>query len=228
MPVLVDKNGCVSFDDRADSEEIEGLIDVLVYQGFVAQVSDLGCEGETTEQESTEAARAGSRYYIAYGSNLDLSQMKVRCPTASPVGTGVLRNYHLLFRGSKTGAYLTVEPKKNSRVPVAVFTVEPEDEEALDLYEGCPMFYYKKDLRIPVELLDGSGTVDLDCFIYIMHEDRPLGCPSSRYVDVCSRGYRDFGFDKNYLANAILTSIQGGGRQNMRVVKTTAKAKVVK
>lgn len=30
----VDKNGCVSFDDRADSEEIEGLIEALAAQGF--------------------------------------------------------------------------------------------------------------------------------------------------------------------------------------------------
>ena len=47
----IDKNGCVSFDDRADSEEIEGLIETLVNQGFVSQVSDLGCE------EAEEAAQ---------------------------------------------------------------------------------------------------------------------------------------------------------------------------
>ena len=40
----IDNNGCVSFDDRADSEEIEGLIEALANQGFVALVSDLGCE----------------------------------------------------------------------------------------------------------------------------------------------------------------------------------------
>ena len=42
----IDRNGVVSFDDRADSEEIEGLIDVLVGQGFVAQVSDLAAEDD--------------------------------------------------------------------------------------------------------------------------------------------------------------------------------------
>ena len=30
----IDRNGVVSFDDRADSEEIEGLIEALVEQGF--------------------------------------------------------------------------------------------------------------------------------------------------------------------------------------------------
>ena len=46
----IDRKGCVSFDDRADSEEIEGLIDALVGQGFVAQVSDLGREDDETEE----------------------------------------------------------------------------------------------------------------------------------------------------------------------------------
>ena len=63
----IDKNGCVSFDDRADSEEIEGLIETLVGQGFVAQVSDLGCEeaaqdapAAVVEEPSQEAEQAAT------------------------------------------------------------------------------------------------------------------------------------------------------------------------
>jgi hypothetical protein len=55
----IDRNGVVSFDDRADSEEIEGLIDVLFGQGFVAQVSDRNiptAESEESEQASEEPA----------------------------------------------------------------------------------------------------------------------------------------------------------------------------
>jgi len=52
----IDRNGCVSFDDRADSEEIEGLIDALVNQGFVAQVSDLGCEDADEEADKDAPA----------------------------------------------------------------------------------------------------------------------------------------------------------------------------
>ena len=51
----IDKNGCVSFDDRADSEEIEGLIETLVGQGFVAQVSDLGCEEAAQDAPAADA-----------------------------------------------------------------------------------------------------------------------------------------------------------------------------
>ena len=53
----ISKDGCVSFDDRADSEEIEGLIEALAQRGFVSQVSNLGCEDEEP-QEATEASTA--------------------------------------------------------------------------------------------------------------------------------------------------------------------------
>ena len=62
-------------------------------------------------------------YYIAYGSNLNLRQMKMRCPTAKVMGTAVIKDYELLFKGSLTGAYLTIEPKEGSEVPVAVWTL---------------------------------------------------------------------------------------------------------
>lgn len=53
-----------------------------------------------------------SKYYLAYGSNLSVAQMAQRCPDAVYVGTAVLNDYRLLFKGSQSGNYLTVEPKK--------------------------------------------------------------------------------------------------------------------
>ena len=37
------------------------------------------------------------RLYIAYGSNLNLDQMKRRCPTAEVIGTAELKNWRLWF-----------------------------------------------------------------------------------------------------------------------------------
>lgn len=48
----IDKNGVVSFDSCADSEEIEGLLEILAYEGFVALTSDYGLE--ETDDESNE------------------------------------------------------------------------------------------------------------------------------------------------------------------------------
>lgn len=56
----ISRDGVVSFDDRADSEEIENLIDALVDEGFVSQVSNLGCEADTADVAAQEAAPAES------------------------------------------------------------------------------------------------------------------------------------------------------------------------
>ena len=86
------------------------------------------------------------KYYLAYGSNLNIEQMRYRCPTAKVVGTAIIKDYELLFKGSKTGAYLTIEKCEGEYVPVGVWEVTPQDELSLDRYEGYPNFYYKTEM----------------------------------------------------------------------------------
>lgn len=143
------------------------------------------------------------RYYIAYGSNLNIPQMRMRCPSARIIGTAVIPDYELLFKGCQIGAYLTIESKSGGSVPVAVWSVTAKDEKALDRYEGFPTFYYKAELRLPIKGIK-SGLVRVrDCFVYIMHEDRFLGMPSSLYMQTCLEGYNSFGFDESLLYKAI-------------------------
>jgi gamma-glutamylcyclotransferase (GGCT)/AIG2-like uncharacterized protein YtfP len=150
-----------------------------------------------------------SKYYIAYGSNLNLRQMRYRCPSARVVGTAFLEGWELLFKGSKTGSYLTIEPKKGSRVPVAVFEVNETDEQSLDRYEGYPTFYYKKDMKIRFTgIVTGKSRVR-NAFVYIMHEDRQLGEPTNFYMRTCMEGYYNFGFDYEYLLQAYEFSKEG-------------------
>ena len=78
------------------------------------------------------------RYYIAYGSNLNVRQMRMRCPSARIIGTSVLKDYELLFKGSKTGSYLTVEKKSGISVPVAVWEVTAEDGKSPGPLRGLP------------------------------------------------------------------------------------------
>ena len=150
-----------------------------------------------------------TKFYLAYGSNLNIRQMRYRCPGAVPIGTAVIPDYELLYKGSKTGAYLTIEPKKNGIVPIAVWEVTEADEKRLDAYEGCPTFYYKKALRLPVKLANGK-TKKLTAFVYIMHEERKLGVPSMSYIRTCEEGYRNFGFDTKFLDAAYEISAKEG------------------
>lgn len=142
------------------------------------------------------------RYYIAYGSNLNLAQMKARCPSATAVGTAMLEGWELLFKGSRTGAYLTIEKRAGRTVPVAVWEVTEQDEKALDRYEGFPTFYYKKEIKLKYKSFRTGRYRTVNAFVYVMHENRPIGIPSGFYVQTCAAGYDAFSFDKDILMAA--------------------------
>ena len=143
------------------------------------------------------------RYYLAYGSNLNVRQMMIRCPSARMIGTATIEDYRLMFKGSKTGSYLTIEPEEGCSVPVGVWEVSEADELALDRYEGFPTFYYKKELELPITgIRTGIVRRQRNAFVYIMHEDRPLGVPSMTYLETCIEGYMDFGFNYDILWEA--------------------------
>lgn len=149
-----------------------------------------------------------SRYYLAYGSNLNVRQMRFRCPTALVVGRGVIKDYRLLFKGSKTGSFLTIEKAKGYEVPVAVWKVDEACEESLDRYEGYPSFYYKKEIEIDFKSIKKGLPHHSKAFVYIMHEERELGIPSRSYVEVCLEGYRTFGFNPILIEEAIIKSME--------------------
>ena len=142
------------------------------------------------------------KYYLAYGSNLNVRQMMHRCPGAKPVGKMVLEGYELLFKGSKTGSYLTIERNEKGSVPVVIWEVTESDEKALDRYEGFPSFYYKKDIKVRYRGIRTGMNRVVTAFAYIMHEERPIGIPSGFYMRTCLEGYDTFGFDRNVLLDA--------------------------
>ncbi len=142
------------------------------------------------------------KYYIAYGSNLNVQQMRLRCPFAAALGTSELEGWGLLFKGSKTGSYLTIEECEGGKVPIVVWAITEADEEALDRYEGFPSFYYKREMLIRYKGLRTGKYRTVNAFVYIMHEDRTIGIPTDFYMETCLRGYDAFGFDDNILLDA--------------------------
>lgn len=138
------------------------------------------------------------RYYVAYGSNLNLSQMALRCPTAKVYSSGVLNNWELIFRGSKTGSYATIRRKKGSVVPVVIWEIQPKDEKNLDVYEGYPRFYFKQNVM--VDLPEGKKKA----MVYIMDTMRLPGIPSRQYVETVEQGYLDNNLDLEYLQDALV------------------------
>lgn len=123
------------------------------------------------------------KLYVAYGSNLNIAQMALRCPTAHIYGTGLLNNWELIYRGSMTGSYATIRRRKGSAVPVVVWSIMENDEKSLDIYEGYPRFYFKQNVM--VDLPSGKKKA----MVYIMDLKRKPGRPSQRYVESIREGY---------------------------------------
>lgn len=50
--------------------------------------------------------------YVAYGSNMNLPQMALRCPTAEVVATSELKDFELLFRAVAAAQWLRWNPRR--------------------------------------------------------------------------------------------------------------------
>lgn len=125
------------------------------------------------------------KLYIAYGSNLNLAQMASRCPSASIYATGVLNNWELVYRGTRRNSHATIERKAGSMVPVLIWEIQPRDEYRLDVYEGYPHYYFKKNIMVDI---DGKKK---KAMVYIMDEHQLPGRPSSSYIEIIRQGYID-------------------------------------
>lgn len=129
------------------------------------------------------------KLYIAYGSNLNLAQMAARCPFASVYANGVLNNWELVYRGTKTNSHATIIRKQGSFVPVLVWKIKPYDEHNLDIYEGYPRYYFKKNVMVDI---NGSKK---KAMVYIMDENCSPGRPSETYIKTIRQGYIDNNMD---------------------------------
>ena len=132
--------------------------------------------------------------YFAYGSNLNLFQMKRRCKDSIFIKKINLRNFRLTFRSKYRAA--DIEAKKNSIVPGGLFDISKSDEKKLDVYEDFPnlykkyyFYYYGKKVMT-----------------YTMVKKSVFKFPTERYLNIVKRGYKDCGLDSKYLQKGLLGS----------------------
>jgi len=135
--------------------------------------------------------------YVAYGSNLNVEQMKYRVPGAKPHGSGYINNWKLDFHGTDGTAYATITHSQGYKVPVVLWEMSDKDELIMDMYEGYPNSYYKKKIAVYVGDKKKFGTV------YIMNEARRVARPSRKYVNTVRNGYTYFDLDLTYLNDAL-------------------------
>ena len=129
--------------------------------------------------------------YFAYGSNLNLFQMKRRCKDSVFLKKYVLKGYKLNFRSKYRAA--DIEKCKNSLVPGALFEISKSDEKKLDLYEDFPILYKK------IYFTYSNKKV----MTYYMVKKSPFMYPNERYLNTIMQGYKDCKLDAIYLKKAL-------------------------
>ena len=129
--------------------------------------------------------------YFAYGSNLNLFQMKRRCKDSVFLKKYELKGYKLSFRSKYRAA--DIEKSKNSIVPGALFEISKSDEKKLDVYEDFPILYKKLYFSYY------NKTV----MTYIMVNKTEFRYPTERYLNVVKQGYKDCKLDTKYLKLAL-------------------------
>lgn len=132
--------------------------------------------------------------YVAYGSNMNLSQMEHRCPKSKVVGNAILKNYKLVFN-----YHADVKEFKGEDVPVVLWDIADTDWKMLDMYEGYPKYY---DKRIVTVEKDGEriDAVVYEMTKYFKREECP---PDYNYFKVIYDGYVENGIDTACLENSI-------------------------
>ena len=77
--------------------------------------------------------RAKIMLYGAYGANLNMANMEVRCPLAKPILGFHLVDYKLVFNG-----VADIIKHKGAKVPIGLWKITDKCEKALDRFEGFP------------------------------------------------------------------------------------------
>ena len=129
--------------------------------------------------------------YFAYGSNLNLFQMKRRCKDSVFLKKYELKGYKLNFRSKYRAA--DIEKSKNSLVPGALFEISKSDEKKLDLYEDFPILYKKHYFIYKNKKV----------MTYEMVRKTPFTFPREKYLNTIIQGYRDCKLDTKFLKNAL-------------------------
>lgn len=127
------------------------------------------------------------KLYFAYGANLNMQNMRQRCPDAVPVQPFHLEGYRLAFSG-----VATILPSEDDRVPGALWAISEQDEMFLDRFESYPTLYRKEIIQQD----------DLEFMVYVMNSSGAWE-PAKSYLDTIMDGYRDWGLSQEDLDLAV-------------------------
>ena len=148
-------------------------------------------------------------YYFAYGSNMDHHQMMVeRCPGVKFIGSAILDEYCVFFDGFSAvwgGAVANIDMAVDDEVWGGVFGITEEHLAKLDVFEGYPQYYSRKQVGVK---MDNNSWVKAWTYY---REPHPTGRPSAKYIHAVIKGAKECRLPEEYIAGAFDHYIQGKG-----------------
>lgn len=130
--------------------------------------------------------------YFAYGSNMNLDQMAMRCPGAELGPVGRLHGWKYFINGD---GYAGIERAEGSEVLGCLWSLKEKHWRALDHYEGVAGGHYE---RIELDVEQVALGVTVLCWVYLScnHE---YGVPDPRYQQIVMDGARQVRLPADYL-----------------------------
>jgi len=136
------------------------------------------------------------KFYFAYGSNMNLEQMKRRCPDSKLLGVAILKGYKFVYDGyshTRKGAVANIVESSDEIVNGALYKISDSDEENLDGYEGYPTYYQKKMVKV----VDLQGN-EYEAMVYY-REPKDPGLPSEEYESILVNSAYKLGLPEEYI-----------------------------
>lgn len=131
-------------------------------------------------------------YYLAYGMNTNLDEMRRRCPLAHSLGTVTLTGHKLAFKGC-----CDVVEDQTTSMECALWEITDRCESALDILEGYPTYYDKKFVKVAYK----GQTIN--AMIYFMQSGHELAMPGKGYLTTVMEGYQSHDIDIKQIKNAL-------------------------
>jgi gamma-glutamylcyclotransferase (GGCT)/AIG2-like uncharacterized protein YtfP len=140
--------------------------------------------------------------YFAYGSNMNLSQMKDRCPCARFLKRGFIKGYKFVYdgySGIRRGAVANIIPSENSILWGAVFEITKECLSQLDDFEGYPNAYARQEFEV---WDDNSEPCNAIAYLRV---GRTIAKPNEDYEQIILRGAKDCNLPEEYVSEFLKT-----------------------
>ena len=134
------------------------------------------------------------KYYLAYGMNTNIEEMRRRCPQAQSLGKVTVPNYRLAF---KTHCDVLYTPGET--MECVLWSISDQCELALDQLEGFPDYYDKREVQIKY-----NGKT-IRPMIYYMCSGFGYAAPSEHYLTMVAEGYSKH----NIPIAQIITALEG-------------------